>query len=110
MRLLQGIGGNLLTTGSYVLALIASLEAVGAHPPIIATAAVFMAGNAVGAAAPTPGGIGAVEAVMAAGLAVVGIAAHEAVPAVLLFRLATFWIPALLAWPLFVMLQRRAVI
>lgn len=110
LRLIVGVGGNLLLTASYVLALIATLHAVGAHPPIIATAAVFMAGNTVGAAAPTPGGIGAVEAVMAAGLTAVGIPAHEAVPAVLLFRLATFWLPILPSWPLFIVLQRRRIL
>ncbi len=110
LRLAQGIGGNLLLTASYVLALIACLHAVGAHPPIIATAAVFMAGNTVGAAAPTPGGLGAVEAVLITGLATVGIPAHEAVPAVLLFRLATFWLPILPGWGIFVLLQRRGVL
>jgi uncharacterized membrane protein YbhN (UPF0104 family)/tRNA A-37 threonylcarbamoyl transferase component Bud32 len=109
-RLAQGIGGNLLLTGSYALALIASLLAVGAHPPIIATAAVFMAGNSVGAAAPTPGGLGAVEAVLVAGLTAVGIPAHEAVPGVLLFRVATFWLPILPGWILFLVLQRRNVL
>ncbi len=110
MRLVQGIGGNLLLTASYALALIAALLAVGAHPPIIAAAAVFMAGNTVGAAAPTPGGLGAVEAVLVAGLTAVGIPAHEAVPGVLLFRLATFWLPILPGYILFLVLQRRSVL
>lgn len=105
-RLLVGLGGNLLLTASYVAALIASLHAVGAHPPIMATAAVYMAGNAVGTAAPTPGGLGAVEAVMAAALAAIGVPAHEAVPGVLIFRLATFWAPILPGWVTFIFLQR----
>lgn len=109
-RLAQGIGGNLLLTGSYVLALIASLHAVGAHPAIIATAAVFMAGNTVGAAAPTPGGLGAVEAVLVAGLAGVGVPYHDAVPGVLIFRLATFWFPILPGWGAFLVLQRRGIL
>jgi uncharacterized membrane protein YbhN (UPF0104 family) len=110
LRLVQGIGGNLLLTASYALALVASLIAVGAHPPIIATAAVFMAGNTVGAAAPTPGGLGAVEAVLVAGLTAVGIPAHDAIAGVLLFRLATFWLPILPGWVLFLLLQRRGVL
>lgn len=109
-RLVQGVGGNLLLTASYALALIASLHAVGAHPPIIATAAVFMAGNTVGAAAPTPGGLGAVEAVLVAGLTAIGIPAHEAVAGVLLFRLATFWLPILPGWVVFLVLQKRNVL
>jgi uncharacterized membrane protein YbhN (UPF0104 family)/tRNA A-37 threonylcarbamoyl transferase component Bud32 len=110
MRLVEGIGGNLILTASYALALIASLHAVGAHPPIIATAAVFMAGNTVGAAAPTPGGLGAVEAVMFAGLTAIGIPAHEAVPGVLLFRIATFWLPIVPGWVMWLVLQRRQIL
>ncbi|MHB1988497.1 MAG: lysylphosphatidylglycerol synthase domain-containing protein [Acidimicrobiales bacterium] len=110
LRLIEGIGGNLLLTASYSLALIAGLHAVGAHPPIIATAAVFMAGNTVGAAAPTPGGIGAVEAVLVAGLTGVGIPAHDAVPGVLLFRVATFWLPIVPGWIAFLILQRRHIL
>jgi uncharacterized membrane protein YbhN (UPF0104 family)/tRNA A-37 threonylcarbamoyl transferase component Bud32 len=98
LRLLAGIGGNLLLTASYVVALLASLHAVGAHPAILGTAAIYMAGNTVGAAAPTPGGLGAVETVLAAGLTAIGIPAHEAVPAVLIFRAATFWLPILPGW------------
>ncbi|MHB8246891.1 MAG: lysylphosphatidylglycerol synthase domain-containing protein [Acidimicrobiales bacterium] len=110
LRLLEGVGGNLLLTGSYVLALVAALHAVGAHPPIIATAAVFMAGNTVGAAAPTPGGLGAVEAVLVAGLTAVGISARDAVTGVLLFRVATFWLPILPGWIIFLLLQRKNVL
>ncbi|MGO9197399.1 MAG: lysylphosphatidylglycerol synthase domain-containing protein [Acidimicrobiales bacterium] len=110
LRLFEGVGGNLLLTASYVLALIAALHAVNAHPPIIATAAVFMAGNTIGAAAPTPGGLGAVEAVMVAGLTAVGIPAHEAVPGVLLFRIATFWLPIIPGWGIFMLLQRREIL
>lgn len=110
LRLVQGVGGNLLLTSAYALALIASLEAVGAHPPILATAAVFMAGNTVGAAAPTPGGLGAVEAVLIAGLTAIGIPAHQAVPGILLFRIATFWLPIAPGYVLFLVLQRRDVL
>ncbi|MGO9912544.1 MAG: lysylphosphatidylglycerol synthase domain-containing protein [Acidimicrobiales bacterium] len=110
MRLVEGVGGNLLLTASYALALIAALHAVGAHPPIIATAAVFMAGNTVGAAAPTPGGLGAVEAVMFAGLTAIGIPAHQAVPGVLLFRVATFWLPIVPGWVTWLLLQRREIL
>jgi len=45
-----------------------------------------------------PGGIGGVEAVLAAGLTAIGIPAHEAIPAVLLFRVATFWLPIPAGW------------
>jgi uncharacterized membrane protein YbhN (UPF0104 family)/tRNA A-37 threonylcarbamoyl transferase component Bud32 len=105
-RLVVGVGGNLLLTVGYVVALLASLYAVGAHPPILATAAIYLAGNTVGSIAPTPGGLGAVEAVMSAGLTAIGIPAHEAFPAVLIFRAATFWLPIPSGWLSYVMLSR----
>jgi len=110
LRLGIAVGANLLLTVAYSIALIAALLSVGAHPAILATAVVFLAGNAVGAATPTPGGIGGVEAVLAAGLTAIGIPAHEAIPAVLLFRMATFWLPIPVGWVSYLLLQRRGVL
>jgi glycosyltransferase 2 family protein len=107
LRLAISVGANLLLTVSYVLALIASLWSVGAHPAILAAAIVYLAGNAVGAAALTPGGLFAVEAAMTAALTAIGIPAHEALPAVLIFRIATFWLPIPAGWLCFQGLQRR---
>ena len=109
-RLAIAVGANLLLTTAYTLALIAALRSVGAHPAILAAAVVFLAGNAVGSATPTPGGLGGVEAVLAAGLTAIGIPAHEAIPAVLLFRMATFWLPIPAGWVSFQVLQRRGVL
>jgi uncharacterized membrane protein YbhN (UPF0104 family) len=110
LRLAIAVGANLLLTTAYAVALIAALRSVGAHPAILAAVVVFLAGNAVGAATPTPGGLGGVEAVMAAGLTAIGIPAHEAIPAVLLFRMATFWLPIPVGWACFQVLQRRGVL
>lgn len=110
LRLAAGVGGNLLLVFGYGVAFIASIQALGGHPPLLPAAAVFLAGNAVGSAAPTPGGIGAVEAVLSAGLTALGIPAHQAIPAVLVFRVATFWLPIPIGWASFVMLQRREIL
>jgi glycosyltransferase 2 family protein len=110
LRLAISIGANLLLTAAYLVAFIAALRAVGAHPPILPAAIVYLAGNAVGSAAPTPGGIGGVEAVLAAGLTAIGIPAHEAIPAVLLFRVATFWLPIPAGWVAYLLLRRRGVL
>ncbi len=67
LRLAIAAGANLLLSAAYSLALIAALWSVGAHPAILAAAVVFLAGNTVGSATPTPGGLGGVEAVLAAG-------------------------------------------
>jgi glycosyltransferase 2 family protein len=110
LRLAISAGANLLLTAAYLVAFIAALRAVGVHPAILPAAVVYLAGNAVGSAAPTPGGIGGVEAVLAAGLTAIGIPAHEAIPAVLLFRVATFWLPIPAGWVAYMLLRRRDIL
>src|ERR1700761_6972683 len=110
LRLAIAAGANLLLSAAYVVALIAALRSVGGHPAILAAAVVFLAGNTVGSATPTTGGLGGVEAVIAAGLTAIGIPAHQAIPAVLLFRMATFWLPIPFGWLSYVVLQRRGVL
>ena len=110
LRLALSAGANLVLTTAYLVAFIAALLAVGAHPPILACAVVYLAGNAVGSAAPTPGGLGGVEAVLVAGLTAIGIPAHEAIPAVLIFRFATFWLPIPVGWISYTVLRRREVL
>jgi glycosyltransferase 2 family protein len=110
LRLAVGTGASLLLIAAYLVAFIAALRAVGAYPAILPAAVVYLAGNAVGSAAPTPGGIGGVEAVLAAGLTAIGVPAHEAIPAVLLFRVATFWLPIPAGWVSYLLLRRRGVL
>lgn len=105
-RLVAGMGANLLLTFGYLVAFIAALLALGAHPALLPAAVVYLAGNTVGSLAPTPGGLGAVEAALAAGLSGMGIPAHEAIPAVLVFRIATFWLPIPAGWLSYLALQR----
>ncbi len=106
-RLAVSAAANLVLTASYLLAFFAALYAVGAHPAILPAAVVYLAGNAVGSAAPTPGGLGGVEAVLTAGLTGIGIPAHEALPAVLVFRVATFWLPIPAGWLCYLGLERH---
>ncbi|MGZ4433805.1 MAG: lysylphosphatidylglycerol synthase transmembrane domain-containing protein [Trebonia sp.] len=110
VRLAISAAANVLLSIAYLVAMLAALWSVGAHPPILATAVVYLAGNAVGSAAPTPGGIGGVEAVLAAGLTAIGIPAHQAIAAVLIFRTATFWLPIPAGWISYLQLQRRGIL
>jgi len=107
VRLVISAAANLLLTAAYLLAFFAALYAVGAHPAILPACVVYLAGNAVGSAAPTPGGLGGVEAVLAAGLTGMGIPAGEAIPAVLVFRVATFWLPIPAGWLCYLGLERH---
>ena len=109
-RLAISAGANLLLTAAYLVAFIAALRSVGAHPAILPAAVVYLAGNAVGAAAPTPGGLGGVEAVLAAGLTAMGIPAAQAISGVLVFRIATFWLPIPAGWLSYLWLQRRRIL
>ena len=105
-RLAMLFGGSALVSICYIAALALSLRAVGASVPISTVALVYLAGSALASAAPTPGGLGATEAVFAAALIATGVPKSEAVPAVLLYRFATFWLPILPGWTAFTLLQR----
>ena len=89
------LGGSLVTTVGYIFALWYSLEAFGNGLDFIKVATVYLAGSAVAQAAPTPGGIGAAEAALIAGLTAFGLSSEVAVPAVFLYRLVTFWLPVI---------------
>ncbi|GGK54026.1 lysylphosphatidylglycerol synthase transmembrane domain-containing protein [Nocardia camponoti] len=80
-------------------ALWVSVEAFGGGTDFVAVTIVTMIGGSLASAAPTPGGVGAVEAALIGGLAAFGVPAEVAVPAVLLYRVLTCWIPVLLGWP-----------
>jgi uncharacterized protein (TIRG00374 family) len=109
-KLITGIGGMLLLTACFVMCLDASIRAFGqegASLSIASVAVVFLAGNALGSAAPTPGGVGAVEATLTVGLIAVGLPKEVAAPAVLLYRLLTLWLPVLPGWLAFNHLSRK---
>ena len=105
-RLAMGLGGNLLLTLGYGVALYASVAAVGAEIPIATATLIYVSGNAVGSIVPTPGGLGAVEAALTAGLTAAGVPPAEAFSAVILFRLITFWLPIPIGWLSWNRLQR----
>jgi uncharacterized membrane protein YbhN (UPF0104 family) len=106
-KLAEGIGGALLLTASYILCLAACVRALGGSVPIESTAVVYLTGSALGSAVPTPGGLGAVEAALSAGLTAAGLPGATAVSAVLLFRALTFWLPVPLGWGAFNYLERH---
>jgi glycosyltransferase 2 family protein len=106
VKLAQGVGGILVTTLAYTAALDWSIRALGGEASFAALALIFLTGNTLGTAIPTPGGLGAVEAALVAGLGAAGVPASVAVPGVLLFRIATFWLPLLPGWIAWTRLQR----
>ena len=105
-KLVMLFGGSVLVTVANLVALYAAVAAFGAAPALSTIAVVYLAGSTVGAASPTPSGLGALEAALVAGLIATGVNEASAVAGVLLFRLATFWLPILPGWASFAWLQR----
>jgi uncharacterized protein (TIRG00374 family) len=87
--LLAAIGN----VGFDYLALLAALMAVGsrAHPSLVLLA--YVAAVLLGLVPFTPGGLGFVEAGLAATLVLAGVSGAAALTATLLYRLASFWLP-----------------
>ena len=97
-RLLLIFGGSLGHTATDFAALVVALGAFGPLPAIGSLGAVYFGASVVGSAAPTPGGVGAIEAAMIAGLTGIGVDIAVATPAVLIYRLITYWAVMLPGW------------
>ncbi len=106
-KLAAGVSGIVLLNLTYAACLGASVLAFGGKVSFAAVAFVYLAGSTLGQVAPTPGGLGAVEAALAAGLVAAGIPSAVAISATLLFRLVTFWVPTIPGWFAFHWLQRK---
>ncbi|MEV6159662.1 lysylphosphatidylglycerol synthase transmembrane domain-containing protein [Nonomuraea sp. NPDC052129] len=106
-KMIEACVGTLMITIAFVVCLDACVEAFGGDLSFTAVAVVYLTANAIGSAAPTPGGLGAVEASLTVGLTVAGLPAELATSAVLLHRLLTFWLPVLPGWASFTYLQRH---
>jgi len=100
-------GGSALITLAYIGAFAASVEAFGGGPGFVVLGAVYLGTATVAAATPTPGGVGGFEAAAIVGLTGVGMANGPAVSAVVVYRLATYWLPVPPGWLAWRVLQRR---
>jgi glycosyltransferase 2 family protein len=109
-KLGEAVGGTLLQVVGLVFCFYACIRALGADVNIAALAVVQLVGNTVGTAVPTPGGLGAVEAALTAGLTALGLSTGLAVSAVLLFRIVSFWLPILPGWILWTQMQKRGLL
>jgi uncharacterized protein (TIRG00374 family) len=107
MKLFVGISGMVIMNVALCVALIASVRAFDGGGTWAAISLVYLAGSTLGMAAPTPGGIGAMETVMTAGLVAAGVNPGIALSAVLLYRLVSFWLPTIPGWIAFRQLMKR---
>nr|WP_315986701.1 flippase-like domain-containing protein [Streptomyces sp. STR69] len=90
-----------------VVGLAMSLHALGADLSFVQVGAAYMAARLIANAAPVPGGLGALEAGLIAGLTALGVPAGAATSAVLVYRLLTFWLNVPLGALALNVVQRR---
>ncbi|WP_089154159.1 lysylphosphatidylglycerol synthase transmembrane domain-containing protein [Micromonospora sp. NBS 11-29] len=104
---------SMALTLAYGAALWSALLAVGlaATASLVAPVVlVSVVGEGVSGAAPTPGGLGATEAALVSGLLLYGVPTGTAVAGVLVYRLATFWLPVPPGYLALRLLVRRGVV
>ncbi|MDY7106970.1 MAG: flippase-like domain-containing protein [Actinomycetota bacterium] len=106
-KLAMLLGGSISVTFFYIVTLYFATQAFGGGLAFATVGAIYLVGQAVAQAAPTPGGLGAVEAALIGGLVAAGMDDTIAVPAVFMYRLFTFWVPILPGWLAFTWLQRN---
>ncbi|MEA3502548.1 MAG: flippase-like domain-containing protein [Actinomycetota bacterium] len=88
------LGSNLASRTILAITLWFILQAIGTPLPLVVALVVTVATNLLAGLVPIPGGIGVAEAVLTSFLIVVGLGADEAFAAAVVFRIATFYIPA----------------
>jgi undecaprenyl-diphosphatase len=106
-RVLALFGGSAALSLAYIAGLAAAVAAFGGDLAFPQVGTAYLAGSAIASLAPTPGGLGAVESALIAGLTGYGLSDGLAVSAVLTFRLATFWLPILPGWVLMGWMERH---
>jgi uncharacterized membrane protein YbhN (UPF0104 family)/tRNA A-37 threonylcarbamoyl transferase component Bud32 len=100
-------GGSLGISLTYVVAMACAVEAFGGGLAFVEIGAAYLVAVAIATLAPTPGGLGALESALIAGLVGFGLDSGAAVSSVLTFRLATFWLPLLPGWLALGWMQRN---
>jgi len=87
------IAGSIAISLTAAIALLVSVKAVHASIALVDVFVLYTTASLVSNVVPTPGGLGATEAVLAVGLASTGVPVPAAVAATLIYRFMTFWLP-----------------
>jgi len=93
-RTLGLLGSNLASRTILAITLWLILQAIGTPLPLVTVLVATVATNLLAGLVPIPGGIGVAEAVLTSFLTLAGLGADEAFAAAVVFRIATFYIPA----------------
>ena len=90
------------------LCLAAALSATGTHVPWRGLFLAYALGKTAGSTGLTPGGLGIIEPVLASALVASHVSARNALAAVLLYRLISFWLVIAAGWAMTALLTRNA--
>ena len=88
------LGANLASRIILAIVLFLILQAIGTPLPLVTCLVVTVATNLLAGLVPIPGGIGVAEAVLTSLLVLAGLDQDSAFAAAVVFRMATFYIPA----------------
>jgi uncharacterized membrane protein YbhN (UPF0104 family) len=106
-KLLFLLGGNLATEIVFAIALGMFARGFGYHIPLTALILINSGTSLVSSLIPVPGGIGVAEFGLEVGLTSAGMSASAAAATVLMYRLATFYLPPTWGFFAFRWLQRN---
>ena len=106
-KLVLLIGGSFGRELVVAMALSVSLRAFGDHLRLPVLIVVIVLAAMIGGLAPSPGGLGVVEAGMILGLTAAGVSEADATAAVFIQRLFTSYLPPIWGWATLVWMRRR---
>ncbi|MGO1317430.1 MAG: lysylphosphatidylglycerol synthase transmembrane domain-containing protein [Cellulomonadaceae bacterium] len=99
-----GAAGTTLSSAAALWAVILAVS--GGNHPVVA-AFTTMVGETLATAAPTPGGLGAVETALVASMTAFGLTPAIALAAAFGYRIVGTWIPVLIGWVCYNRLERK---
>jgi uncharacterized protein (TIRG00374 family) len=107
-RVVELLGGNLLSQLLFAGALAACVRAFGVEVDLAEALVVYVVASLFGGFMPVPGGIGVMEAALTVGLVAVGVDESVALGAAITFRIVTFYVPPIWGWAAFRWLERNS--
>jgi uncharacterized membrane protein YbhN (UPF0104 family) len=102
--------GSAASPALHAFILVAVYRSLSGGDSALVVALVYLVASSVAALVPSPGGFGALDVTLVAGLVAVGAPTTTAVAAVLGYRLITVWVPLVPGALVFALLLRRRVL
>jgi uncharacterized protein (TIRG00374 family) len=97
-KVAHALAGSLGTEVLYAFGLLLCVEALGGSVTLGQAVFINITVSLFAGATPVPGGVGVAEAGLTAGLVSIGVASEIAVPAVILYRMASYYLPPIWGW------------